>query len=470
MDSELNSYVGSFHLPPNRISLDNFATYKQCSQKPELSGLTRQTDATTDLPSAPNSQALMLALKMLQEKIRRLERERLQAEDNVTCLSRDAAECKNVLESEKNQDVINQEVTRHKYDITTQLAATKARCILLEKQLDYMRNMVQNAEMEKKIVLEQQTLLQKEKELDQVEIQAKLDKLDLLEKECHRLSATQVLTENKISQLTEKLTEEEQLRKLIENKAAKLQTGLEVNRIMMSLASAQNGRKRTGKRPPGKKMSSMKKAPPLQQVYMKSGLLPFVAGKSASSSHSVSANVQSVLHMMKHHSPRADRGHPGVAERKLHRPMTSYTAVPSTGDSLTDILLTLQDELGQMSFEHQELLKQIQETKDDNMCEDLERELDHLVKQMETKSDQILKLKKHQDHVQKLKQKAQKIKKQAVSSKTKETAESKVVPAMPAGGVRKSTVAQKSKTSLQLLRHVQSLQTTLKRDDIMWEK
>ncbi|XP_029451160.1 centrosomal protein CEP57L1 isoform X2 [Rhinatrema bivittatum] len=439
MDSELNSYVGSFHLPPNRISLDNFATYKQCSQKPELSGLTRQTDATTDLPSAPNSQALMLALKMLQEKIRRLERERLQAEDNVTCLSRDAAECKNVLESEKNQDVINQEVTRHKYDITTQLAATKARCILLEKQLDYMRNMVQNAEMEKKIVLEQQTLLQKEKELDQVEIQAKLDKLDLLEKECHRLSATQVLTENKISQLTEKLTEEEQLRKLIENKAAK-------------------------------KMSSMKKAPPLQQVYMKSGLLPFVAGKSASSSHSVSANVQSVLHMMKHHSPRADRGHPGVAERKLHRPMTSYTAVPSTGDSLTDILLTLQDELGQMSFEHQELLKQIQETKDDNMCEDLERELDHLVKQMETKSDQILKLKKHQDHVQKLKQKAQKIKKQAVSSKTKETAESKVVPAMPAGGVRKSTVAQKSKTSLQLLRHVQSLQTTLKRDDIMWEK
>lgn len=46
--------------------------------------------------------------------------------------------------------------------------------------------------------------------------------------------------------------------------------------------------------------------------------------------------------------------------------------------------------------EHLELLKQIQETQDSQACEDLEQELDCLVKQMEMKAKQISKLKKHQ--------------------------------------------------------------------------
>lgn len=51
--------------------------------------------------------------------------------------------------------------------------------------------------------------------------------------------------------------------------------------------------------------------------------------------------------------------------------------------------------------EHQELLKQIQETENCEVREDLERELDCLVKQMEIKGDQISKLKKHQASVRK---------------------------------------------------------------------
>lgn len=46
--------------------------------------------------------------------------------------------------------------------------------------------------------------------------------------------------------------------------------------------------------------------------------------------------------------------------------------------------------------EHQELLKQIQETQNSKVREHLEQELDCLVKQMEIKGKQISKLKKHE--------------------------------------------------------------------------
>lgn len=41
-------------------------------------------------------------------------------------------------------------------DVSAQLRAAQSRCSLLEKQLDYMRKMVLKAELEKKLVLEQQ--------------------------------------------------------------------------------------------------------------------------------------------------------------------------------------------------------------------------------------------------------------------------------------------------------------------------
>nr|XP_033795411.1 centrosomal protein CEP57L1 [Geotrypetes seraphini] len=464
MDSELNSFVGSFHQPPNRISFSNFASYK-CFQKPESIGLESRAGATSNLSSASNNKALMLALKTLQEKIRRLEQERLRAEDNLTCLSRNTAEYKKILETGKNEnDLVHQEVEKQKHDTTAQLSAAKARCVLLEKQLDYMKKMVQDAEMERKTVLERQTSFQREREQDQEEIQAKLDKLELLERECHRLTVTQVLTENKISQLTEKLSEEEHQRKLIQDKAAQLQTALEVNRIVLSLASAQNGPKKKGKKPSSKKTSDIKTVQSPRQVFLKTGTLPFVAGKSVSVSHSVSANVQSVLHMMKHQNSHSNQEHIGTAVQRVQKPLSS------TADGLTDILLALQDELGQMSFEHQELFKEIQETKADEVREDLERELECLVKQMEIKGDQILKLKRYQAHVQKLKQKAQKMKKQSSSKLKDERSENKSAPATPECSAKKSTVVQKSRSSLQLLRCAQSLRTSLKKDDIMWEK
>ncbi|XP_043398697.1 centrosomal protein CEP57L1 isoform X3 [Chelonia mydas] len=437
------SFIGSFLQPPDKMFVPTFGQSKS----------KKATATTGDMLPAPNNQALMSALKTLQEKIRRLELERSQAEDNLSCLSIEAAQYKKTLQHETNEkDIAHEELIQQKKDVSVQLSAAQSRCSLLEKQLDYMRKMVFNAELEKNMVLQQQTQLQKEKDQNQMELHAKLEKLEVLEKECFRLSTTQRTAEDKIKQLEEKLREEEHHRKLIQDKAAQLQTGLEINRILMSSVSPQNERK--------KKNRKKKTA------------------KSASSSHSVSANVQSVLHMMKHRSPCILSRCPEAAEHRISRrtiackSVSSCSTSSSVTENLSDLLLAIQDELGQMSFEHQELLKQIQETQNCEVREDLERELDCLVKQMEIKGEQISKLKKHQASVHKLKQKAQKLKRQSahVLPKSDDLKGTREIPVTSSGRASKSCPVQKSKSSLQLLKNVQKLQSTLKKDDIMWEQ
>uniref|UniRef100_A0A8C4WJA6 Centrosomal protein 57kDa-like protein 1 n=1 Tax=Gopherus evgoodei TaxID=1825980 RepID=A0A8C4WJA6_9SAUR len=334
----------------------------------------------------------MSALKTLQEKIRRLELERSQAEDNLSCLSIEAAQYKKTLQLETNvKDIAHEELIQQKKDVSVQLSAAQSRCSLLEKQLDYMRKIVFNAELEKNMVLEQQTPLQKEKDQNHMELHAKLEKLEILEKECFRLSNTQRTAEDKIKQLEEKLREEEHQRKLIQDKAAQLQTGLEINRMLTSSVSSQNE--------PTKKSRKKKIAKVTCKFVI---FFLFSSLKSASSSHSVSANVQSVLHIMKHRSPCVLSRCVEADEHRISRRTTacksasSCSTSSSVTDNLSDLLLAIQDELGQMSFEHQELLKQIQETQNCEVREDLERELDCLVKQMEIKGEQISKLKKHQ--------------------------------------------------------------------------
>ncbi|XP_006029978.1 centrosomal protein CEP57L1 isoform X1 [Alligator sinensis] len=471
MDSESkHSFIGSFLQPPDKSKYSTFAHRKS----------KKLTTAMGDLPSGPDNQvALMAALKTLQEKIHRLELERSQAEENLSSLSVEAAQYKKALHHEScERDITHQELMQQKKDVSMQLSAAQSRCSLLEKQLDYMRKMVFSAEQEKKMVLQQQTQLQKEKNQNQMELHAKLEKLEVLEKECFKLTTTQKTAEDKIKQLEEKLREEEHQRKLIQDKAAQLQTGLEINRILMSSVSSQNEPKRKNRRKKTvKKNPSLKKVTP-PQFYVKTGVLPFVAGKSASSSHSVSANVQSVLHMMKYRSPCVSSQYPEKAECRVSRrtiaskSVSSCSTSSSVTENLSDLLLAIQDELGQMSFEHQELVKQIQETENCEVREDLERELDCLVKRMEIKGDQISKLKKHQASVQKLREKAQKLKREAarVKLKSDDMEGIKEIPVTPKENDSISCPGQKSKSSLQLLKNMQKLQSTLKKDDIMWEQ
>ncbi|CAB1340051.1 unnamed protein product [Coregonus sp. 'balchen'] len=210
--------------------------------------------------------------------------------------------------------------------------------------------------------------------------------------------------------------------------------------------------------------------------------LPFVAGTSTSPSHSVHANMQSILHMMKHHQPQLcervrslRRSGSTGARRALHRaPSTSPPGPAGLAlGSLSELLLALQDELGQMSFEHQELVCQMDETRRRETREDLERELELLVKRMEEKGSQITKLRKHQQTVDKLTQNPQNPCRRATSEDGRSKGGSGVRPLPPSPvkttsrGGKRAGVSQEE--NLQLLRETQRLCTSLKKDDITWE-
>ncbi|NXB65818.1 CE57L protein, partial [Struthidea cinerea] len=430
MDSESkNSFIGSLLQPPDQMLPAAFV-YIESKKLAAAAG---------DRPSLPNNQAVVAALKTLQEKIRRLELEKSHAEDNLCSLSRAAAQYKKILDHKSyEKDAAYQELMQQRKDASVQLNAAQSRCSLLEKQLDYMRKMVSSAELEKKMILEQQAQLQKEEDQNRLELQAKLEKLEMLENECLKLTATQRIAEDKIKHLEEKFCKEEHQHKLIQDKTAQLQTGFDINRILMSSVTSQcEPEKENGKNKKSRKRNPAMKKMHLSQLHVKAGELPFVAGK--------------------------------VGHSALSKYVSPCSPSPTVTRSFSDLLLALQDELGQMSSEHQELLKQIQETQDSQACEDLEQELDCLVKQMERKGKQIPKLRRHQATVQKLKRKTEKLKQGATHVKQKcgEQKEAKEIAVAVKENMSTPCPGQKSRSSLQLLKAVRKLQLSLKKDDVI---
>ncbi|XP_074772991.1 centrosomal protein of 57 kDa isoform X2 [Athene noctua] len=398
-----------------------------------------------------NSRAIFSALKNLQEKIHRLELERLQAEENVKHLSRETADYKKVLsEQMQHKEHDKTEVSKKNQELASQLAAAESRCSLLEKQLDYMRKMIQHAENEKSHLLEKQ---------------------------------------KKMKELEQKLQEEEHARKLVQEKAAELQTGLETNRLLIQAASpllspkARKPRKKT-KQPEKKCSTSHLTTQPHYRLCL--GDVPFVAGKSTSPSHSVGANVQHVLHLMKQHTkalcnsrvvndiPLAkpiSTSHPASKSRKSSLPKDSS----SSQEELSEVLLTLQDEFGQMSFDHQQLSKLVQEAPTTAVREDLERELEALVGKMEAKADQISKVRRHRLQLERLKRecKSRKTSAKQVKDSRFPVSEVKVTTTVTTKGKNAGPIkvkpGEKSRKNLQLLRDMQTIQTSLQKDDVSWD-
>lgn len=443
----MHSIVGSYLKPPERVVVPSFTESDESAQTHRPVNLEVTSPKTLH---SPNSQALILALKALQEKIHRLELERTQAEDNLTILSREAAQYKKALDSETNErNLAQQELMKQKKDVSTQLSAAQAHCALLEKQLACAKRMVLNAEREKSMILEQQAQLQREKEKDRLKLQAKLEKLSVLEKECFKLTTTQKTAEDRIKHLEGKLQEEEHHRELFRDRAAELQTGLEINRILMSSLS-------------NPKRSKDKKA-----------------SKSARASHSVNVSVQSLLQTMQHCGPRGLQGPAEAAgprcPRRPTRTASQGAAVPdaeksiSMCDCLSELLIAMHDELDQMGLKRQELLNQMEETESGSVCEDIECELERLVKKMEVKGEQISKLMRHQDNVRKLQQKIQDSKMSEASGIQQEDSNSKGSKNMKNSPRKCLLTDSLQKNNFHPFR-VRNLQMKLRRDDILWEQ
>ncbi|XP_057678540.1 centrosomal protein CEP57L1 isoform X2 [Corythoichthys intestinalis] len=433
-----NSYIGSYYKPPEKLQ----SIPKETPEPPiDNPGIQK--------PKQSN-QAVVDALRTLQEKIKRLERERLQAKERQQA-SVATTSTLSVIEGDNRKER------------DSKLQSVETRCKMLERQLDSMQKMVAGARKDKD---DQTTQLQQEKQPNNSDNQIQREKLQQLESECLKLSRTQNLSDMKLAVLEQKLLKEEHERKLVLEKAGQLQRELDINlRLASPTALRQTKPKIISQR------ATLKSPRPNESPSPRHKKIPFVAGMSTSPSHSVHANVQSILHMIKHHQPQLcervnalHRSHscsakkslrmdgPTVAERDREPP---EPAVQSPG-SLSDLLLALQDELGQMGFEHQELIRQLDATQHREQRHELQKELENMVARMDKKGAQIIKLKKHQQTLTQQSRATNKVTKKPSTS----PARSKHHQDRP------SSVGQQS---LHILRETQKLRNCLKQDDICWE-
>uniref|UniRef100_A0A8C6C6M3 Centrosomal protein of 57 kDa n=1 Tax=Monodon monoceros TaxID=40151 RepID=A0A8C6C6M3_MONMO len=431
--------------------------------KPFLnSDLRRSPNKPTFAYPESNSRAIFSALKNLQDKIRRLELERIQAEESVKTLSKETIEYKKVLDEQiQERENSKNEESKHNQELTSQLLAAENKCNLLEKQLEYMRNMIKHAEMERTSVLEKQVSLERERQHDQTHVQNQLEKLDLLEQEYNKLTTMQALAEKKMQELEAKLYQEEQERKRMQAKAAQLQSGLERNRLIFE-------DKATSCVPNAKRIKKKKSKPP---------------EKSTSPSHAVVANVQHVLHLMKQHSKvlcndRVVSSVPLAKQVSSRRGKSKKSATPppssSINEELAEVLETLQDEFGQMSFDHQQLAKLIQESPTTELKDNLECELEALVGRMEAKANQITKVRKYQAQLEKQKLEKQKRGLRTTKKTLDEEGNSSGRSSATTGTTNKKDFAkprpgEKSRKNLQLLKDMQTIQNSLQSNSLCWD-
>ncbi|XP_062052886.1 centrosomal protein of 57 kDa isoform X1 [Lepus europaeus] len=457
------------------------------TDKPFLnSDLRRSPNKPTLAYPESNSRAIFSALKNLQDKIRRLELERIQAEESVKTLSKETIEYKKVLDEQiQERENSKNEESKHNQELTSQLLAAENKCNLLEKQLEYMRNMIKHAEMERTSVLEKQVSLERERQHDQTHVQSQLEKLDLLEQEYNKLTTMQALAEKKMQELEAKLHEEEKERKRMQAKAAELQTGLETNRLILEdkttpyVPSARRIKKKKSKPPEKKGPRNCFGTQPHYRLCL--GDMPFVAGKSTSPSHAVVANVQHVLHLMKQHSKvlcndRVVNSVPLAKQVSSRSSKSKKSVTPpssSINEELSEVLQTLQDEFGQMSFDHQQLAKLIQESPTVELKDNLECELEALVGRMEAKANQITKVRKYQAQLEKQKTEKQK-KELRATKKTLEEEGSSSNRSGITGNTNKKDYTklrpgEKSRKNLQLLKDMQTIQSSLQSGDLCWD-
>ncbi|XP_076139116.1 centrosomal protein of 57 kDa [Alosa pseudoharengus] len=436
------------------ISLPSYTEYP--STRPLLN--TRLPASPRPITAFPESSsaAILSALRNLQEKIRRLELERSQAQQNL---------------HELNQEHTH---THSSTELECQLAAAESRCRLLEKQLEYMKKMVRNAESSRTSLLKHQVSLERSGVVEQEEVRQKLEKLDMLEQEYQRLTHTQNHAESKIREIENKLLEEEHHRKLMQDKAAQLQTGLEANRILLQSVSP---RPHKSAKPKKKKKKALRQQESPSEPHYRLSLrdVPFVTGTSTGVSHSVRANVQHVLHLLKQHnrqlcnssvlgaSPLAassTRPHTAANGKGSSGQHSSSSSSSSSCEDLSELLAALQDEFGHMSLEHQECVRRLQRCDVSSVRMELERQQERMLKKMEDKGEQIATLHRHQAQVERLRRecRGRRVKGGEVRVVTTVTGG---VPSRVVGPKSPRRPGERSQDSLRLLKDMRSLQSSL---------
>uniref|UniRef100_A0A3Q3J1W3 Cep57 centrosome localisation domain-containing protein n=1 Tax=Monopterus albus TaxID=43700 RepID=A0A3Q3J1W3_MONAL len=366
----------------------------------------RLSSASKAFPES-SSAAILSALRNLQEKIRRLELEKGHAELSLHTMGKDGSHTRVQSEKVTQRHFNNQtETQREMRDpsncnqvLITHLAAAESRCVKLERQLDHMRRMLRSAKADRTSLLKQQM---------------------------------------KIRELELKLQEEEHQRKLIQDKANQSDhLCFFLMWFMLMFFFHKSSLQQSSYTQPHYRLS-------LRDV-------PFVAGTSVGCSHSVRANVQSVLSLLKQHQPhlcnnRVLSNNTDSCEMAGYKHSDSSSSSSSAcGEELSELLQALQEELRLMGFVSEQERRELQ------------REQERLLLKMERKGEQISKLHKHKTLIKKLRKEANSRWGGRNEVRTTGTASTR---GRPAAAV-KVRPGERSRKNLRLLRDMKALQTSL---------
>uniref|UniRef100_A0A3P9LNF4 Centrosomal protein 57 n=1 Tax=Oryzias latipes TaxID=8090 RepID=A0A3P9LNF4_ORYLA len=461
---------------PDSVSMSSYKDYP--AHCPFVSTLVHHTPQThiqySRCPASPSkafpetkSAAILSALRNLQEKIRRLD---LDKREGVLQVGENDISHR-VLPSERvSQSLLNDQIdtarredghSRSNQALITHLAAAESRCAKLERQLEYMRRMLRSDRAHGTNLHSQEfTKYQNaaDKQSHAVPEQAGMEKLEKLEEEYLRLRCAQRNAETKILELEEKVQEEEHQRKLMQDRAKLIQRGMEANRILLQSVSPALSKWSKGK------MLNSEEPSPRQVTHMEPHYrlnlrdVPFVAGTSAGSSHSVRANVQAVLSLLKQHQPHlcnrcvllCNSNSCGTGFQKCSDCSPSSCA---SEEGLSELLQALQDELRLMSVEQDKLMLQLENNVSEEKRKELLKEQERLLLKMERKGEQINKLYKYKSQAKQL---------QKANSRRKSGNEVAISSRGRCVGTTKIPPGEGSKRNLRLLRDMKVLQASLR--------
>ncbi|ESO92253.1 hypothetical protein LOTGIDRAFT_121151 [Lottia gigantea] len=431
-----------------------------------------------------NRDGIYSAMKNLQDKVRRLELERTTAEDNLKNLSNETAKYSLCLQkSQETENLANEIVnkqTKVDYRLAFKSTAVASEFSYLEVDSNWRKKCRRITETHSSISIYIFKIIS-------------LKFINFLTSDCNKcpsylriylehnyniLSWSYQYLENKIRELEQKLREEDIHRQMIMDRANDNNyNGLDEHPIKLSERPktkkiVKKKKKKSGNDKNHPHKSCSKHYDPSSHYRLNLNEIPFVAGTATTPSHSVGANIQKVISMMKSHNLALCSSMYNHGGRSGS--VSSASSTTSLDSDMTEILQQLQDEFGQLSFEHKELSNQIEETSDYGVRRDLKRELDRVVRRLETKSQQISKVRAHQQKLSEMKRR--------VKNRKRENSVKKSLPPRPVSArertpnkpnLTKQTLnkptSPRSVAARNVLNDMKKIQTTLRKDDLKWE-
>ena len=373
-----------------------------------------------------------------------------------------------------------------------QFESATAKCEMLERQLELLREKVCTAERDRALSLENQIKLEREK--SQLNIQnrkkeLKKEMLNNLETQNSELSEQNHLFVERLKSLRKDLENEKQERQILLDRAQELE-----NREKARLLLDEYNLRKMSRTPPPKKVSDkefQRKTQRSRQVRTRSTSphyrvniadLPFLTGTSATKSPAFAAQIQNVLFDLKLHNPKVCGYKEKLMKRKVSRKISDSYSEKSDDiseweqDVLLDnleenfnnfegLLANLEAEFSEILEEHCILKKQL-ELLGEKSSEDLKNKILSVGSKLKEKASMIVTIRKHLKDQKELNKK---LKRNSTTPKLK-----RAKPAIVNDKYysRSSSIGRPgliAKQRKEMLKNVKAFHQELKKDDLSWD-